>query len=190
MMVSSRAYVAFRARICGPHVTRIGCPNRPSAVRDRLIFGVRREERNLPSDLYLPAVLKPTLFCIFFGVGRLLSVQCSIATDISVSPPIHPEPSTRFQIHGGRRRHASVVRSSGRVRPQDRMSSVATGGSYAIYRAASRFFQEEIDPIRRSDLTNTYPRQPLAVRNGRTRTASCPWIPGAIWSRSFQDGNQ
>src|SRR5258708_34871314 len=71
----------------------------------------------------------------------------------------HPEPggNLRFPIHWG----AASAREPGPVigtvsRPGDRNVIGSHGGSYALYRALA-VSSGALDPIRRPDLTNTYP---------------------------------
>jgi GTP cyclohydrolase II len=71
----------------------------------------------------------------------------------------HPDPNAkvRFPIHWG----ASSAYERGPIigtvsRPQDRNVIGSHGGSYALYRALA-VSSGTLDPIRRSDLTNTYP---------------------------------
>src|SRR5215469_12124140 len=71
----------------------------------------------------------------------------------------HPDPNAkvRFPIHWG----ASSVHERGPIigtvsRPQDRNVIGSHGGSYALYRALA-VSSGTLDPIRRPDLTNTYP---------------------------------
>jgi GTP cyclohydrolase II len=71
----------------------------------------------------------------------------------------HPEPGAklRFPIHWG----AATARQRGPIigsvsRPQDRNVIGSHGGSYAVYRALA-VSSGALDPIRRPDLTNTYP---------------------------------
>ena len=71
----------------------------------------------------------------------------------------HPEPGGKpaFPIHWG----ASEVRLRGPIigtvsRPQDRNVIGSHGGSYAVYRALA-VSAGALDPIRRPDLTNTFP---------------------------------
>jgi GTP cyclohydrolase II len=71
----------------------------------------------------------------------------------------HPDPAAkvRFPIHWG----ASSAHERGPIigtvsRPQDRNVIGSHGGSYAVYRALA-VSSGALDPIRRPDLTNTYP---------------------------------
>jgi len=71
----------------------------------------------------------------------------------------HPDPNAkvRFPIHWG----ASTAHERGPIigtvsRPQDRNVIGSHGGSYALYRALA-VSSGTLDPIRRPDLTNTYP---------------------------------
>ena len=71
----------------------------------------------------------------------------------------HPAPGVapRFPITWG----AASARERGPIvgtvsRPQDRNVIGAHGGSYALYRALA-VSSGVLDPIRRPDLTNTYP---------------------------------
>jgi GTP cyclohydrolase II len=71
----------------------------------------------------------------------------------------HPEPGAKLQfpIHWG----AETARERGPVigtvsRPQDRNVIGSHGGSYAVYRALA-VSAGALDPIRRPDLTNTFP---------------------------------
>ena len=71
----------------------------------------------------------------------------------------HPEPGgkPRFPIHWG----AATARERGPIigtvsRPGDRNVIGSHGGSYALYRALA-VSSGALDPIRRPDLTNTYP---------------------------------
>jgi GTP cyclohydrolase II len=71
----------------------------------------------------------------------------------------HPEPGAklRFPIHWS----AATARQRGPIigsvsRPQDRNVIGSHGGSYAVYRALA-VSSGALDPIRRPDLTNTYP---------------------------------
>ena len=71
----------------------------------------------------------------------------------------HPEPGgkPRFPIHWG----APTARERGPIigtvsRPSDRNAIGSHGGSYALYRALA-VSSGALDPIRRPDLTNTYP---------------------------------
>ena len=68
-----------------------------------------------------------------------------------------PGTKPRFPIHWG----APTARERGPIigtvsRPQDRNVIGSHGGSYALYRALA-VSSGALDPIRRSDLTNTYP---------------------------------
>ena len=71
----------------------------------------------------------------------------------------HPEPGAKlpFPIHWG----AATARERGPIigtvsQPQDRNVIGSHGGSYAVYRALA-VSSGALDPIRRPDLTNTYP---------------------------------
>jgi GTP cyclohydrolase II len=71
----------------------------------------------------------------------------------------HPEPGAKLQfpIHWG----AKTARERGPIigtvsRPQDRNVIGSHGGSYAVYRALA-VSSGALDPIRRPDLTNTFP---------------------------------
>jgi GTP cyclohydrolase II len=71
----------------------------------------------------------------------------------------HPEPGAKsqFPIHWG----AKTARERGPIigtvsRPQDRNVIGSHGGSYAVYRALA-VSSGALDPIRRPDLTNTFP---------------------------------
>jgi GTP cyclohydrolase II len=71
----------------------------------------------------------------------------------------HPEPGAklRFPIHWG----AATARERGPIigtvsNPQDRNVIGSHGGSYSVYRALA-VSSGALDPIRRPDLTNTYP---------------------------------
>jgi len=71
----------------------------------------------------------------------------------------HPEPGAKlhFPIHWG----AETARERGPIigtvsRPQDRNVIGSHGGSYAVYRALA-VSSGALDPIRRPDLTNTFP---------------------------------
>src|SRR5215467_6562413 len=71
----------------------------------------------------------------------------------------HPDPNAkvRFPIHWG----ASSAHERGPIigtvsRPQDRNVIGSHGGSYAVYRALA-VSAGALDPIRRPDLTNTFP---------------------------------
>jgi GTP cyclohydrolase II len=71
----------------------------------------------------------------------------------------HPEPGAklRFPVRWG----AATVRERGPIigtvsQPQDRNVIGSHGGSYAVYRALA-VSSGALDPIRRPDLTNTYP---------------------------------
>ena len=71
----------------------------------------------------------------------------------------HPDPGAKlhFPIHWG----AESARERGPVigtvsRPQDRNVIGSHGGSYAVYRALA-VSSGALDPIRRPDLTNTFP---------------------------------
>ncbi|MFZ0374685.1 MAG: GTP cyclohydrolase II [Xanthobacteraceae bacterium] len=71
----------------------------------------------------------------------------------------HPEPGAKlpFPIHWG----AATARKRGPIigtvsQPQDRNVIGSHGGSYAVYRALA-VSSGALDPIRRPDLTNTYP---------------------------------
>jgi GTP cyclohydrolase II len=71
----------------------------------------------------------------------------------------HPEPGVKlpFPIHWG----AATARERGPIigtvsQPQDRNVIGSHGGSYAVYRALA-VSSGALDPIRRPDLTNTYP---------------------------------
>src|SRR3984885_3816670 len=73
--------------------------------------------------------------------------------------PSHPEPGAklRFPIAWG----AATARERGPIigtvsQPQDRNVIGSHGGSYAVYRALA-VSSGALDPIRRPDLTNTYP---------------------------------
>src|SRR5262249_60390493 len=78
--------------------------------------------------------------------------------------PSHPDPNAkvRFPIHWG----ASSADERGPIigtvsRPQDRNVIGSHGGSYALYRALA-VSSGALDPIRRPDLTNTYPIAKIA----------------------------
>ena len=85
----------------------------------------------------------------------------------------HPDPNAkvRFPIHWG----ASSAYERGPIigtvsRPQDRNVIGSHGGSYALYRALA-VSSGTLDPIRRSDLTNTYPAAkigPFSAMDGAT----------------------
>jgi hypothetical protein len=71
----------------------------------------------------------------------------------------HPDPGAkvRFPIHWVRRRRASAGRSSEPYRSSGLRNVIGThGGSYALYRALA-VSSGTLDPIRRPDLTNTFP---------------------------------
>jgi hypothetical protein len=64
------------------------------------------------------------------------------------------------------------------------------GGSYAVYRALA-VSAGALDPIRRPDLTNTYPARPSdRSRNGPSRKRSPRSIRGAIWSPTCSRGDR
>ena len=71
----------------------------------------------------------------------------------------HPEPGAKhaFPIHWGEANARSRGPVIGTVsRPQDRNVIGSHGGSYAVYRALA-VSAGALDPIRRPDLTNTFP---------------------------------
>src|SRR6201988_245412 len=94
------------------------------------------------------------------AVGFLghLVMSSSNRTD-HIRLPSHPEPGGKpaFPIHWG----AADARARGPIigtvsRPQDRNVIGSHGGSYAVYRALA-VSAGALDPIRRPDLTNTFP---------------------------------
>ena len=102
----------------------------------------------------------------------------------------HPEPGgkLRFPIHWG----AASARERGPVigtvsRPGDRNVIGSHGGSYALYRALA-VSSGALDPIRRPDLTNTYPAEiigPFAQWSDPRRIVSLdPW--GHLAADSFK----
>jgi GTP cyclohydrolase II len=103
----------------------------------------------------------------------------------------HPEPGSkpRFPIHWG----AATARERGPVigtvsRPGDRNAIGSHGGSYALYRALA-VSSGTLDPIRRPDLTNTYPAAnigPFAQWSEPGRIVSLdPW--GHLAAEAFKD---
>ena len=102
----------------------------------------------------------------------------------------HPVPGgkPRFPIHWG----APTARERGPVigtvsRPGDRNVIGSHGGSYALYRALA-VSSGALDPIRRPDLTNTFPAAtigPFAQWSDPTRIVSLdPW--GHLAADSFK----
>jgi GTP cyclohydrolase II len=102
----------------------------------------------------------------------------------------HPEPGgkPRFPIHWG----AASARERGPIigtvsRPGDRNAIGSHGGSYAVYRALA-VSAGALDPIRRPDLTNTYPAVnigPFAQWSEPGRIVSLdPW--GHLAAESFK----
>src|SRR4029077_11444776 len=89
----------------------------------------------------------------------------------------HPEPGAKlpFPITWGAasaRERAPIIRPGSR--PQDRNVIGSHGGSYAVYRALA-VSSGALDPIRRSDLTNTFPAAtigPFAKCSGSHRISS------------------
>jgi hypothetical protein len=104
----------------------------------------------------------------------------------------HPEPGgkSRFPIHWG----AASARARGPVigtvsRLHDRNVIGTHGGSYALYRALA-VTAGALDPIRRPDLTNTYPAAtvgPVPQWSGRSALAR-PLGPSG--RRDLQDRNR
>ena len=103
----------------------------------------------------------------------------------------HPTPGgkLRFPIHWG----AATARERGPVigtvsRPADRNVIGTHGGSYAVYRALA-VSSGALDPIRRPDLTNTFPAEtigPFAQWSEPKRIVSLdPW--GHLAADSFKD---
>ena len=85
-------------------------------------------------------------------------MNCSNRTE-HIRLTSHPEPGVKlpFPIHWG----AATARERGPIigtvsQPQDRNVIGSHGGSYAVYRALA-VSSGALDPIRRPDLTNTYP---------------------------------
>jgi len=102
----------------------------------------------------------------------------------------HPEPGAKlpFPIHWG----ANTAPERGPIigtvsRPQDRNVIGSHGGSYAVYRALA-VSAGALDPIRRPDLTNTYPAAtigPFAQWSEPQRIVSLdPW--GHLVAESFK----
>ena len=102
----------------------------------------------------------------------------------------HPEPGAKlpFPIHWG----APTARERGPIigtvsRPQDRNVIGSHGGSYAVYRALA-VSSGALDPIRRPDLTNTFPAAtigPFAQWSEPGRIVSLdPW--GHLVAESFK----
>jgi GTP cyclohydrolase II len=102
----------------------------------------------------------------------------------------HPEPGAKlpFPIHWG----AETARERGPVigtvsRPQDRNVIGSHGGSYAVYRALA-VSSGALDPIRRPDLTNTFPAAtigPFAQWSEPQRIVSLdPW--GHLVAENFK----
>jgi GTP cyclohydrolase II len=102
----------------------------------------------------------------------------------------HPEPGAKlpFPIHWG----AKTARERGPVigtvsRPQDRNVIGSHGGSYAVYRALA-VSSGALDPIRRPDLTNTFPAAtigPFAQWSEPQRIVSLdPW--GHLVAENFK----
>ncbi len=102
----------------------------------------------------------------------------------------HPEPGAKlhFPIHWG----AASARERGPVvgtvsRPQDRNVIGSHGGSYAVYRALA-VSSGDLDPIRRPDLTNTFPAAtigPFAQWSEPQRIVSLdPW--GHLVAETFK----
>src|SRR5713101_7434441 len=86
----------------------------------------------------------------------------------------HPDPGAkqRFPIHWG----AQTARERGPIigtvsRPQLRNVIGSHGGSYALYRALA-VSSGALDPIRRPDLTNTYPAATIGPDRKSTRLNS------------------
>jgi GTP cyclohydrolase II len=102
----------------------------------------------------------------------------------------HPEPGAKvpFPIHWG----AKTARERGPIigtvsRPQDRNVIGSHGGSYTVYRALA-VSSGALDPIRRPDLTNTFPAAtigPFAQWTEPQRIVSLdPW--GHLVAESFK----
>jgi GTP cyclohydrolase II len=102
----------------------------------------------------------------------------------------HPEPGAklRFPIHWG----AATARERGPIigtvsNPQDRNVIGSHGGSYSVYRALA-VSSGALDPIRRPDLTNTYPAAtigPFAQWSEPKRIVSLdPW--GHLVAENFK----
>src|ERR1700688_647995 len=102
----------------------------------------------------------------------------------------HPDPNAkqRFPIRWG----APTPRERGPIigtvsRPQDRNVIGSHGGSYAVYRALA-VSSGALDPIRRPDLTNTFPAAtigPFAQWTGPARIVSLdPW--GHLVAENFK----
>jgi len=102
----------------------------------------------------------------------------------------HPDPNAkvRFPIHWG----ASSVHERGPIigtvsRPQDRNVIGSHGGSYALYRALA-VSSGTLDPIRRPDLTNTYPAAKIGPfpqwMEPRRIVSMDPW--GHLVAETFQ----
>src|SRR5579871_853867 len=102
----------------------------------------------------------------------------------------HPEPGakSRFPIKWG----APAARERGPIigtvsHPQDRNVIGSHGGSYAVYRALA-VSSGALDPIRRPDLTNTYPAAsigPFAQWSEPNRIVSLdPW--GHLVAENFK----
>src|SRR5690348_3200570 len=109
----------------------------------------------------------------------------------------HPSAAAkpRFGIHW----HAATTRERGPIigtvsRPQDRNVIGSHGGSYALYRALA-VSSGTLDPIRRPDLTNTYPAAKIGpftmdgaaphCVHGSLGTSGCGDLPvgDSRWSR-------
>lgn len=102
----------------------------------------------------------------------------------------HPEPGAKlpFPIHWG----ANTARERGPIvgtvsRPADRNAIGSHGGSYAVYRALA-VSSGALDPIRRPDLTNTFPAAtigPFAQWSEPQRIVSLdPW--GHLVAENFK----
>src|SRR6266508_997084 len=102
----------------------------------------------------------------------------------------HPEPGRKaaFPIHWG----AADARARGPIigtvsRAQDRNVIGSHGGSYAMYRALA-VSSGTLDPIRRPDLTNTYPAAKIGPfsqwMEPRRIVSMDPW--GHLVAETFQ----
>jgi GTP cyclohydrolase II len=102
----------------------------------------------------------------------------------------HPEPGAKvpFPIHWGAKTARERGPAIGTVsRPQDRNVIGSHGGSYAVYRALA-VSSGALDPIRRPDLTNTFPAAtigPFAQWSEPQRIVSLdPW--GHLVAENFK----
>jgi GTP cyclohydrolase II len=103
----------------------------------------------------------------------------------------HPDPEAkqRFQINWG----VATARERGPIigtvsRPADRNVIGSHGGSYAVYRALA-VSSGALDPIRRPDLTNTYPAETIGPfpqwSELRSIVSLDPW--GHLVAENFRD---